>query len=334
MLAKIQEEACLADIDPQRSRVAERVCRKLAAVDKYPVRTAEAFIHHKLPSAWLNPILFKAVTENHPGRLSLMNRCLSNGMYQEIAVSVAITLPEPSQDFLTPTIALAEKFLPLIHDLCSLGRVPEETLQVLLSSDSPGVACAAAVGHWRAVQKGIMELVDKKMWRQAILLSMEVDSMPSHHTSYEYELHEILASDSDLSEAWLVLGLAKGGRWFRLHSDDFIVQSVISTLDTSRRRKVLEALPLSWNQATHTVVRELVGQDLGLYHGLLNSKEQFEYHLSPLMGKPNRDWWTKAALALDAGYSVVSVVRATQKGGVRAWTGTESEMWAEWARCL
>ena len=66
-LAKIQREAHLADIEPQRSRVAERVCRKLADATENLVKTAESFIHHKLPGIWLNPILFKAATEEHQG---------------------------------------------------------------------------------------------------------------------------------------------------------------------------------------------------------------------------------------------------------------------------
>ena len=329
-LVKIQEEALLADIDPQRSRVAERVCRKLADATENPVKTAEFFMHHKLPGVWLNPILLKAATEEHQGWPSVMNQCLDDRTYQDIAVSIILILTKPPPELLTTSLSLAENHRPLIHDLCSFGRVPKETLQILLSTNNPRVATVTAVGHWRAVQKGFTELVDEELWRQAILLSVEDNSFPFHHPSYEYQLREILVGDSDLSEEWLVLGLAKGERWFRLHNGGFVVQSVIHTMDFSRRLKVLKVLPRVWNQATHTIVQELVGQNLDLYQELLNSKEQGEYHLSPLMGKPDQTWWTKAALALDAGHSVGNVVSATLKGGIRGWTGNESDMWAEW----
>ena len=329
-LAKIHEEALLADIDPQRSRIAERVCRKLADTTEFPVVTTESIIHHELPDTWLSPFLFKAANERHQCWSSVMDQCLKNPKYQEIGVSIILTLPEPTSAFLEILLSHAASFLTRIHESCSLGRVPGATLQVLLKSDNPEIACTAAVGHWRAVQKGITGLVDEEVWRQAILLSVEVDTAPFNYTGYEYGLREILVGDRDLAEEWLALGLEKRCRWFRLNCDGFVVQSVINAMDDSRRRKVLKGLPRVWEQATHTIVRELIGRDLDLYQELLYSRDQVEYHLSPLMGKPDWAWWTMAALALDAGHSVGKVVDATLKGGIREWTGNESDMWAEW----
>ncbi len=329
-LAKVQDEAFLADIEPQRSRVAERVCRKLADTIEFPSKTIESIIHHNLPDTWLSPFLFKAASERRQGWSSVMDQCLNNPKYQEIGVSTILTLPEPTSAFLEILLSLAESFLTRFYELCSWGRVPDATLRVLLSSDNPAIACTAAVGHWHAVQRGRPGLVDEEVWRQAILFSVEVDTVPFNHTGYEYGLREILVGDSDLAEEWLTLGLAKRRRWFRLHCDSFVVQSVIRVLDDGRRRKVLKALLRVWDRATHIIVREMIGQDLDLYQELLNSKDQVEYHLSPLMGKPNWAWWTKAVLALDAGHSVGNVVGATLKGGIREWTGNESDMWAEW----
>ena len=329
-LAKIQEEALLADIEPHRSRVAERVCRKLADVAEYPVETAEACIHHRLPSVWLYPILFKAAIEGRKGWPSVMSRCLNDISYQEIGVSIILTISEPPPELLGASLALAENHLSFIHDLCSLGRVPGATLQALLCIDNPRVAVAAAIGHWLAEPEGKIESVDESLWRRAILRTLDDDANPIGFDSYEYELREILKSDSVLSEEWLQMGLDQGRGWFSLRGQEIAVKSVIPAMDIPQRSKVLRALPSEWNQTTHEIVGHLIDQDLDLYRELLDSNDLAHYHLSPLEGKPDSVWWKKAALALDAGCSVGRVVAASLKGDSEGWMGSESEMWVEW----
>ncbi len=328
-LVKIQEDAFLADIDHQRSSVAVGVCRKLADAERHPVRTAKTFIHHNLPSAWLGPILFKAAAENHHGWPSVMHQCLSDGVYREIAASIVLTLPEPPHNLLAASLAVAENFLSLIHDLCNRDKIPAATIKALFSADHPQVAVAAAIGHWGAKPEGTIEAVDERPWRQAILRTIDDNASPFGFGSYDYELREILKSDTVLSEEWLILGLNQGGAWFRLRGQEIAVESVIPAMDPSQRRKVLRALPGDWNQTSHEIARHLVGQDLGLYQELLDSKELAEYHLSPLEETPEGDWCLKASLALDAGYSVDKVTRATLRGGIQEWTGSESSMWSE-----
>ena len=330
LLANLQSEARLAELEPQRSRVAERVCRKLADSAENPVKTAESFIHHKLPGAWLSPILFRAATEEHQGWPSVMNQCLSDGTYQDIAVSIVLTLPEPPQDLLKTSLALAESFLPLIHDLCYRGKVPAATLKALFSADHDQVAVAAAIGHWRAEPEGEIETVNESLWRRAILRTLDDDANPFGFDSYEYELREILKSDSVLSEEWLQMGLDQGRGWFSVRGQEIAVESVIPAMDIPQRSKVLRALPSEWNQTTHEIVGHLIDQNLDLYRELLDSNDLAHYHLSPLERKPDSVWWKKAALALDAGYSVGRVVEASLKGESEGWIGSESEMWVEW----
>lgn len=329
-LAEIQVEARSADIEPQRSRVAERVSKKLADAAEDPVKTAESFLHHKLPSPWLYPFLFKAATEEHQGWQSVICQCLRTGMYQSIAISIVLTLSEPPQDLLATSIGLAEDSLSLIHDLCAWGSVPSKTLEALLSTDQPQVAVAAAIGNWRAESEGKTESVDENLWRQAILNAVDDDAIAIGFDSYDYELREILRIDNILSEEWLILGLNQGRSWFSLSGQEIAVESVIPEMDLPQRRKVLKALPTDWNQTTHEVVPHLVGHDLDLYQELLDSPDHSEYHLTPLRGKPDQVWWRKAVLALNAGYPVGRVVEETLKGDYGVWTGTESETWGEW----
>ena len=81
-----------------------------------------------------------------------------------------------------------------------------------------------------------------------------------------------------------------------------------------------------------TLVGSLVGEDVDLYQELLAS-DLAKYHLAPLAGKPCEVWRKKALVALDRGYSIDAVTRATLG---RSWScsGPVSEMWAGWRQAF
>ena len=334
-LVKLQFEACLAEIDPGSSRIAAQVCSKLADATEDPVKTSEAFIHRKLPSEWLRPFLLKAATDNCQGWQSVMSHCLTERTYQNLGISIILTLPEPFPELTESALGLAEDFLSLIHELCSLGRVPRITLEVLLRADDrPGVAAAAAIGCFYAEPKGKAELVDERLWRQAILRTVYDDALLNGHEIYGYRLRKILAGDSDLAEEWLLTLLCQGFDGLSFRARDIAAETVIPAMELQQRRKMLMAIPSEWNWTVNEIVRHLVGQDLELYQELLDSRALASYHLAPLMGKPDRLWWMKALFALDAGHSVEDIVRAADAAEEQGWMGSESGMWAEWRRAF
>lgn len=333
-LARIQAEARLADIDPEVSGTAEQICRMISDSAEDPVTAAEIFMQHKLPGEWIHPFLFRATTEDHQGWRSVMCQCLSEKSYQKIGVSVILTLPDPTPEMLETLLSLAGNFLHLTYRLCHWGSVHKSTLQALLSADDHRVAVVAAVGHWFAEPMGKIESVDKSLWKQAILRTVYENSFPSGLDAYEYGLGEILASDSDLAEEWLLLGLGARHSRISFHMEEIAVESVIPAMELQQRRRVLAALPRVCNWTANWIVREVIGQNLDLYQELLDSKDSLAYHLSPLKGKPDRLWWMKAVLALNAGHSVENIVRAADASEEQAWMGSESDMWAEWRRAF
>ncbi len=330
-LVKLQYEARLAEIDPGSSRTAVQVCSMLADTAENPVKTAEAFIQRKLPSEWLRPFLVRAATDNHQGWHSIIGHCLTDGAYQDIGISITLTLPEPPPELIVSALGLVGDFIPLIHDLCSLGRVPRTTLETLMSTDDhPGVAAAAATGCFYAEPKGKIESADQSLWRQAILRTVNDDSILNGNEIYGYRLQKILAGDSGLAEEWLLTILCQRHVGDNYRARDIAAESVIPAMELQQRRKMLRAIPSKWNWTVNEIVRNLVGQDLELYQELLDSTVLAKYHLAPLMGKPDRLWWMKALLALDAGKSVEDVVRAADSTEEQGWIGSESSMWAEW----
>ena len=333
-LARIQVEARLADFDPGASGTAEQICRRISDSAEDPVMAAEIFMQHKLPGKWIHPFLFRATTEDHQGWRSVMCQCLSDKSYQEIGVSVILTLPDPPPEMLETLLSLAGNFLHLTYWLCRWGSVHKATLQALLNADDHRVAVVAAVGLWSAEPKGKIELVDKSLWKEAIFRTVYEDSFPSGLDTYEYRLGEILASDSDLAEEWLLTGLGERNSRIGFHMKEIAVESVILAMELQQRRRVLTALPRVWNWTVNMLVREVIGQDLDLYQELLDSKDRSDYHLSPLMGKPDGLWWMKAVLALNAGHSIKEIVRAAYASEAQAWMGNESDMWAEWRKAF
>ena len=100
---------------------------------------------------------------------------------------------------------------------------------------------------------------------------------------------------------------------------------------TTRIVDVDQALPTDSNRSFDDIVQVLVGEDLNLYRELLDSPQLTKYHLALLATMPDQPWAMKALLALNAGYSVNTVIEATiLNGGL--WRGSESEMWARWSR--
>ena len=257
-LARIQAEARLADIDPEVSGTAEQICRMISDSAEDPVTAAEVFMQHKLPAKWIHPFLFRATTEDHQGWRSVMCQCLSDKSYQEIGVSVILTLPDPTPEMLETLLSLAGDFLPLTYWLCRRGSVHKATLQALLSADDHRVAVVAAVGHWFAEPMGKIESIDKSLWKQAILSTVYENSFPSGLDAYEYGLGEILASDSDLAEEWLLLGLGERHSRIGFHMKEIAVESVIPAMELQQRRRVLAALPRVSNWTVNLIVREVI----------------------------------------------------------------------------
>ena len=309
------------------SGVLSTACVRLAERVTDPVAAANTLMNHNLPGKVVEPFLQKAATEDSPGWVSLVHRCLEEDLYEHLAVSTIIQHPNPQPELLPSAILKAGAMLDVVNTECLWGRVPNETLAAMFHADDPRIAVAAAVGHWSAEPKGTINEALTESWRQAFLRSALYDAELSQLT--EYLIGEILANDSNLASEWLILALSDIDSWFGNLLD--LAQPVVQGMDSRQRRSVLKALPMDSYRILDDVVQVLVGEDLDLYRELLDSPQLTKYHLAPLATLPDQPWTMKAILALNAGYSVNAVVEATILN-VGLWRGSESEMWAGWRR--
>ena len=325
LLGRVHAEARFASFNVSGS-VLPTACKLLADGIPDPLAVAEAFIGRGLPGDVVQPFLLKAAADDCPGWAGLVYRCLYEPPYEQPAVSTIITHPKPPSNLISAAILKSGKMVEMVEGLCRAGQVNDAVLQELFRSDDVLVASAAAIGHWSAQAKGHIGEPHRGLWRHTILRATFGQSGRTQLS--DYWLEEILSNDSVLATDWLLAGLAHGENW-SFFQDEGIVLKALGAMSFQQRSTVLRAFPVSIARAPEAFARVLVDEDSDLYRELLDSPDLAAYHLSPLAGKPNDVWATKAMLALDAGYSVSNIVSATTAAGT-SWAGEESKMWAEW----
>ena len=326
LLARIDAEARFAGMNAP-SGVLSTACDRLAEGVTDPVAAANTLLNHNLPGKVVEPFLQKAATEDNPGWVSLVRRCLEEDLYEQLAVSIIIKHPNPQPELLAAAMLKAGAMLDVVNTGWLWGLVPTETLSAMFDADDPRIAVAAAIGHWSADPKGSINEALAESWRQAFLRSTLDDAQ--HSQLNEYLVGEILANDSELASEWLVLALSHRNGFFGNLLN--LAQDAVRGMNSRQRRSVLEALPVDSNRSFDDIVQVLVGEELNLYRELLDSSQLTKYHLAPLATMPDQPWAMKAILALNAGYSVNAVIEATLRNG-GLWRGSESEMWAGWRK--
>ena len=325
LLGRVHAEARFASFNVSGS-VLSTACKRLADGVPDPLAAAEIFIDRGLPGDVVQPFLLKAAADDCPGWAGLVFRCLNEHPYEQPAVSTIITHPNPPSNLLSAAILKSGNMVETVEELCCAGQVNDAVLQELFRSDDTLVASAAAIGHWFAQARGRMGEPHGELWRHTILRATFGQSGRTQLS--HYWLGEILSNDGVLATDWLLAGLGRGENW-SFFEDEGIVRKALSAMSFRQRRMVLRALPVRTAWPPEALARVLVDEDSDLYRELLESPDLAGYHLSPLAGKPNDVWGTKAMLALDAGYSVSRIVSATTAAGT-SWAGEASKMWAEW----
>ena len=324
-LARVESQARLAGMD-RTIGLAIAACQKLAKRTPDPSGFASIFMRYQLADGVVEPFLGKAISENSSAGTSLLRKCLNEEQYEGAAVSVIVTHPEPPRELIPTFLARAGKWPAIIDTQCRWGRVPDTTLEAILGAEDFHLAFAGAIGHWCAEPRGHVDEHLNASWRHAILRSACEEMAGQDHY---YWLGEILSSDGDVSTDWLLAGRGHERPLFNLMMNEEIAQSATDALDRKQRRRVLMALPGDAVWIPHRIVQRLVGDDPDLYRTLLESVNHARYHLSPLVGMPDRVWAAKAAAAVNAGYSVEEVVTAVL-ASPRSWMGDASQMWEEW----
>ena len=323
LLKWCEHEADLAGVD--RPRLSPAFCIHLAERLSDPVAAAEALVSHELPSALVAPFFRKAASDRHPGWTRLARRCLEADEYRWSAVETVLQQGAAPSDLFASALSCAAD-MPHLEDflVSSCREIPEAEISAMLQSDVPRIAVATAVGYWIARQGDVPESL-RSEWRRAVHCSArgEATSGRSDH----HLIGEILSKDSDLAADWLKLNLTAADSPSHWMTHD-LAKTAARSLGHEQRQDVLTRLVAAGAVfAMPEVIKLLVNGDLDLYRQLTDSESLKEHHLDPLEGGPDATWRRIALAALDRGYSVHDILRATL-GRSRSWMGSASEMWA------
>ena len=156
-------------------------------------------------------------------------------------------------------------------------------------------------------------------WRQAVVSTDQED----------YWLRDVFRADPDLAFEWLRRQI-DNGTVGAIRQDETIAAAV-DGLSMGTKRELLISIPASWQY--EELVKQLVGDDIGLYQVLLDRADMERFHLTPLVGYPDEgNWAERAIMALDHEYLPEKIALAVHGVGVMTitWSGDESVLWDEW----
>ena len=277
LLERCEFEARLAGME--RPVLVHGFCTALAERVSDPVAAADALIRRAIPSDLVSPFVSKAVTDGRPGWTRLAGRCLTKEEYRWIAVEPVLMHRSPPRDLFDTALSAASD-MPNLEDFLyrSCRRMPDAAIREMLQSNVRRIAVAASIGYWRGHRENIADAI-RTSWRQAILRSAS-EGAEGH--SGDYEIEVILSEDNDLAVDWLVSGLTGAGHSGYSCAGN-LVRTVARSLGVEHRKNVLERLAAADEiYVIFGVIQFLVGDDLDLYHRLLNSKTLKRHHLDPL----------------------------------------------------
>ena len=283
-----------------------------------PSMWARELIEAGADSDLVLPFLQAAACKADPEYSELVKVSLMEPRLQFAGISVGLTAPVLPEDLL-PIImsALDNRFNNWIEVECMRMNVPDERLAALLAHADHSVAAAAAIGEWEATPRGTVREPFRDLWRIAIINGLE----------RQYEGEEIFRKDPSLAFEWLQLRI-KDKLGFSYSSDD-LRNSALQVISLEQRKTLLDQIDDEfWNSE---VIHGIVDDEPEVYAILLNNQKLKPFHLSPLAGKPNSVWISKALLALDRGYTASEVSQAVY-GSFRFWSGNESTYWSEWVK--
>lgn len=263
------------------------------------------------PGAWLvtfldaggepmavDRLMRRAVKDRVEGWDRYLERGLRHDRYMHSAVQVTLSmvdLPVSLRD-----LAIQKLDPRSAESLAIRGEVSPETMEFLLEHEDSSVVLAAVTGEWNTEPQGRIRPEVLDSWRGAVL---QIDGREADGTalysSARHWLRNILASDRELAEDWLLAQLkspaAKGQ-----NSRPELYAAAISGLKEEQRHNILDQLPA--DTLGSNLASMLIGDSIELYRRFLERAGTSDSYLGPLQARePTESWIQMVLLALEQG---------------------------------
>lgn len=305
---------------------APALCRALAGFVEEPEAWLRELLAEDLRGHLLSPFLDRLVELRREGWQKEVESALALDPLVWSALSVILTLPDPTPDLLSRALERLADFPMLIETLCLRNEVPLPTLRLLFHLPWES-ALAAVVGEWVSDPEGEVREEIRTEWRTAILRAKTGDYEEATETvGLQYWLGVILARDADLSFDWLRARLREDDLPWSFLGDSPFAHAVRALRREQRQELLRELQPIS---ILRSLIPGLVEKDVDLFRNLLALPSLVDYHLEPLEGLPDQDWEGLALAALEAGYAPSRVAAATFESSF-SFAGSGIEYWSRW----
>lgn len=299
-------------------RLTPALSNALAQLTDQSLQYVNAILVSSLPGDILFPFLKKAVYEKCVGWELAVETCFGIERLHATAIEVILSLEEPPEYLLRTALQLLSKFAQIGKILYLRNLLPEKLLPTLLQHPEPSVAQAAALAEWHCDPKGTVREWLRPTWERAIL----------NHCTDDFWLAEIIKSEHHLAFPWLNSRINDDK--FKTRDYERSISAAISVLEQPERLQLLDLIQVRFGY--HSIVAQLIGDDLNLFTKLLQSERLKDFHLSPIAGDIDIAWQEQVRLAFNAGYTAEEIVARTvlPVGVVIMWSGKESERWKQW----
>ena len=317
-IAQIEAEANSAGLSwPRWTPV---LCSEIAARVTSRVLWARAFMNVNLSSNLTLSFLQLGAQANEEGWEAVALECLDLREMRYAAVDLALTLPDPPAELFERALQQLDDSAKYVKWACAAGKIPEHHLRLLLRHPNAAIASAAAAGEWAVEPRGSVRETLREDWEQAVVRS----------SSDHYWLSKVFREVRLLAFRWLQNHLADEEFQIYDPASEKVIQSAVNALTHDERRELLEQIPDHYGFGM--LVVNLVSGYPALYQELLQNERLQRYHSAPLAGVPEGEWFEKAILAHEAGYSPEDIAHEAVYGhpGGTTWSGPWSAHWSNW----
>ena len=302
-------------------RLTPRLAQLLAESNTEPFIWIDVLVRRGATADLLLPFLLRSSEVDAVGCQNVLAELLGDDSYSWAALQVTLTHPVPEELKVKGIARLSGQHRNMIEWLFARGEVDTKTVDLLLDAADPIVArdsaLAIAHGEGKALLANLSERGQAR-WRDVIIAG----------PPDEFWYAEILKRDPDLFAEWLRSWFGRLGdrftdQWFLPHT----LLEEIGGLPMPVRRDLIEVIPTDTpSYPLQEVMTELVGADLNTAEALLDRSDLKDIHWVCLQRGPSEPWMERALLALDRGWELEKIVRATTFSE-SSWSGEESHHW-------